>query len=85
MIQDTSLQAYESIQNKLGKKQEQVYLILKQIQPANNRQIAEHLNLPINTVTPRVKELRDKKLVGVADTGLDNKTGRPTIFWKCVK
>ena len=85
MIQETSLQAYESVLMELGERQLQVIRALNKLGQANNRMIADYLKLPINSVTPRVKELRDKKLIGVWDTAEDSVTKRQTIYWKLTK
>lgn len=85
MITETSLQAWESIKDNLGFKQRQVYLKLKEIQPATDVMIADSLRWPINTVTPRRGELANRfKMVGVAYTGKNDK-GRNAIYWRCVR
>ena len=48
----------------------------------NNREIAEKLNKPINSITPRTKELRAKGLVGKIGYKKDDKTNRKTILWR---
>ncbi len=85
MIQQTSLEAYEEVRKNLGTKQTMVYNALKEMKEANNQMISVFLNIPINSVTPRVKELREKRLVGVAFVGPDLNTGRQTIYWRVVK
>lgn len=84
MIQETSLEAYESIKDTLGKRQQQVYDCLKEIQPATNLMISKKLGLPINSVTPRVQELRNMKKVGVSSVKKDLNTKRTSIYWKIV-
>lgn len=85
MIQETSIQAYDSIFLTLGERQMQVVRALYRLGQANNRMIAEYLKLLINSVTPRVKELRDKKIVGVWEIIKDSVTNRETIYWKLTK
>jgi predicted ArsR family transcriptional regulator len=85
MIEETSLLAFELIKGELGQRQKQVYEALKKIQPATNLMISKHLKIPINSITPRVKELREKKLVGVAFVDIDLNTGRPAIYWRITK
>lgn len=85
MIQDTSLEAYDSIKPELGERQLSVYKALLQLREADNLTISKFLGLPINSITPRVKELRDKKLVGVAKVDISPITKRRVIFWKVVK
>ena len=84
-IEQTSLQAFESIKLELGKRQEQVYTALKILGEANNLMISRYLGLPINSTTPRVLELRNKRLVGVSRIGKCPHTRRNSIFWRCVK
>jgi len=85
MIQKTSLEAYKDISNTLGDRQLQVYLAIRKLVEADNLTISRFLNLPINSITGRVKELREKKLVGVSKVGISKITGRKVIFWKIVK
>jgi hypothetical protein len=84
-MEQTSREAFESIRNELSKRQEEVFMALKILEVANNRMIANYMNKPINTIVPRIFELRKLKLVGVAKTDIDTITKRKTIFWKCVK
>jgi len=82
MIQETSRLVFEEVKYNLGDKQKVVYNALKCLKTANNQMIGRKLGWQINSVTPRVKELREKKLVGVAFQGPDLNTGRKTIYWK---
>lgn len=84
-MENTSIEAYKSIRQELGKRQEEVYMALKILEVANNRMIAYYMNKPINTIVPRIFELRKLKLVGVAKIEIDTTTKRRTIFWKIVK
>ena len=84
MIQQTSLLAYrEIVDGKLGRNQKLVLEALEEIAPASNKQIAAHMNWPINSVTPRMLELRGQKLNKVvrAYVGKDA-SGRQAIYWK---
>lgn len=85
MVTDTSLLAYQEVRETLGERQKLVYEALKYLGEADNLSIARYLNLPINSVTPRIFELRKKKYVGVAKEGLSPVTGRKVIFWKIVR
>lgn len=84
MIQATSSLAFESIVGELGERQLQVLNALKILNVANNRQISEFVKLPINSVTPRILECRNKKLITVAKVDKDNVTNRQTIFWRAL-
>jgi len=84
-IQETSLLAYEEVKENLGEKQLTVLNALKKIQPATNSMIAKYLNLPINTITPRMHELRNqKKRVTYTYSDICPVTKRKAMFWKCV-
>ena len=81
-IQITSLKAYADVLETLGDRQIQVYKAIKDLRSANNLMIAERVGLPINSVTPRVKELRDLGVVRAHHKAYCPKTQRLTIFWK---
>lgn len=85
---DTSLSAYESIIDKLNEKQQKVLAILKADWTKNalcNYEIADWLDWPINCVTGRIKELRDKGLVVDDGKRPGPPTGRSVHYWKAVK
>lgn len=82
MIQDTSLLAYTEILENLGERQMQVYSAIAELGECSNTMIAEKLNLPISSITPRVNELRKKKAVREALRDYCPITGRKVIFWK---
>lgn len=84
-IQPTSRESYEQIKPELGTRQMEIYEYLKHFGPANNTMIAASLKLPINSITPRTFELRDKCLVGVSHIDRCPKTGRKSIWWKYLK
>jgi len=83
-VQQTSLEAFEEVRQNLGERQRQVFEILKEIQPATNTMIAHYLRLPINCITPRIFELRQKNLVEMSHIDKCPITGRKAIFWKVV-
>ena len=84
MIQQTSLNAFNEIQPNLGEKQQKVYLMLKDLSVANNLILAKKLNWPINTVTPRVLELRQKGLIVKDSLRPCPISHRITWFWRCL-
>ena len=57
MMQETSLEAWTSLQPKLQTRREQVMVAISFLGSATNMEIAEHLGWSINRVTPRVNEL----------------------------
>ena len=84
MIQETSLMAYEGIKIKLGQRQRQVLSLLEgSKEPLANREIAHALGREINSITPRVKELRDLGLV--EKKSLKTIFGRLSIAWGVVE
>jgi DNA-binding MarR family transcriptional regulator len=82
MIQDTSLLAYAEVLENLGERQMQVYKAISELGECSNTMIAEKLNLPISSITPRVNELRKKKAVRESHRDHCPITGRKVIFWK---
>ena len=84
MITRTSLLAYQEILENLGDRQMLVYKALRTLKEADNLIISKYLNLPINSITPRTLELRNKKLVTVSKVDLSPITHRKVIFWKVI-
>jgi len=80
-MQQTSLLAYEEASTRIGKHQQEVLAVIRDYQPVCNQQIAEVLDWPINTVTPRVKELREMHKVVEAKKDLYRPTNRTVIYW----
>jgi len=84
MMQQTSIFAYRALdEKKLNKRQQLVLDALLEVAPATNRMIADYLNWPINTVTPRCLELRGKGKVVAAYIGIDQ--GRKATYWRPLK
>lgn len=83
MIQDTSLEAYDNIQPTLGNRQRQILKVLEQFpQGRSNLSISRILGVPINSVTPRIKELRDLGIVIFSHYERDRVTNRNCMCWK---
>jgi len=61
-MDSNSLEAYRSIVESLGPRQQIVFEALRN-NPATNKTLAKRLGLEINQVTPRTLELRKKGLV----------------------
>lgn len=80
--QPTSILAYAEILEDLGWRQRQVYQIIRKLKSCNNLQISQELHLPINRITPRVKELRDYGIVMQHKKDICKETGKLVIFWK---
>lgn len=84
-VQETSLDSFIEINKDemgLGQRQLIVYSALLYLKRATNSMIAKHLRLPINCVTPRIFELREKELVEESHKDKCPVTGRSAIFWK---
>ena len=81
MIQPTSLEAYKILIPELGIRQQQIYDIITEHNHISNLDISRISKLPINSVTPRVKELRDKGLVIQCGFKRDHITQRKMMCW----
>jgi len=82
-VRDTSRAAYKEIEPKLGDKQKLVLSTIKKAKrPVNNQEIALHLALPINTITPRTNELLSIEKVELAFKAIYPPTGRKVCYWK---
>jgi DNA-binding MarR family transcriptional regulator len=83
MIQNTSIDAYRfDVLPRLGERQQIVLTALRtSSKPRCNQELADHLDQPINTITPRVNELVEKGLVKEAYRDIYTKTNRRVIFW----
>lgn len=83
MKQETSRIAYEEIRPELGKRQAVVFEYIKsaEIHPTNT-EISVGLRIPINQVTPRVFEIRNKGLVISAGKRLCRITKKLCLTWR---
>ena len=82
-VRDTSRLAYDEIAPKIGKKQALILqTIAKAKRPVNNQEIAIHLALPINTITPRTNELLSLDKVELAYKAVYPATKRKVCYWK---
>ena len=84
MSQQTSLLAFQEVQKNLGERQLQIYKTLQKLGEATNTMIARKYGVPINTVTPRIFELRRMGLVIYSYEDICPITNRKAIFWRCV-
>jgi transcription initiation factor IIE alpha subunit len=79
-VRSTSRQAYYDIIEELPTRQSEVYKALYYLGHACNLDIADYLELPINSITPRMNELvRDGHVIEVGKRL--SRTGRKSIFW----
>lgn len=82
MIQDTSMEAYQNIKPELGSRQKVVLDVIRHLNSPTNVEISRYLGLPINTITPRVNELRKKGLVCNAGKRNCSITGSMVYAWR---
>jgi DNA-binding MarR family transcriptional regulator len=83
-IRQTSMQAWFSVQPDLSAKQATVLAAIRNYGPITNYDLAEHLGLAINSITPRTGELVEKGLVRESHRELNPHTGRNSIAWVAV-
>ena len=82
-MMQTQLESYRLIQPELSFRQRQVYDALSRM-PCTNRELTNRLGLPINSITGRVKELRDKGMVRLNGKKYDSITNREVAEWRTV-
>ena len=83
-VRQTSKEVYfNEVEPKLGEKQTQVLVALKTARrPINDRELADYLGWPINTITNRRGELVEQKLVELACVDVYPKTNRKVSYWR---
>jgi len=82
-MQTTSLEAYNEIRKTLGNKQAEIFNVLLQNgKSMTNSELAKKLEWSINTVTPRIFELRGLNLVTEDTKRPCLITGRRAIAWR---
>lgn len=77
---ETSKASYRKL-NDLGDKQREVYDALKQIGPATDRELTEHLNWEINQLLPRRGELVDFGFIKKSGEKWNPATKRSVTLW----
>jgi len=83
MVQRTSIDSYKIVKETRKTVQQRIYdTILSRGGTATNRQISILTKIPINSVTARVKELRDAGRVHQAGTDYDSTTKRTVMTWR---
>ncbi|KKN10334.1 hypothetical protein LCGC14_1037720 [marine sediment metagenome] len=83
-MQQTSLDAYEGIKPELPGRKERVLNALGSIGPMSNAQLSVELDIPINQVTGRTRELVRAGRVYAYDKVLDLISNYPVIRWAVV-
>jgi Mn-dependent DtxR family transcriptional regulator len=84
-VQQTSVDAYLGVMPSLGDRQSAIYRLLMCEGPLSNKQIARLLEIPINSVTPRVHELRGLGLVIRSGYRTCPSTHCAEIVWEVVR
>lgn len=83
MVQQTSIDSYKIVKETRKTVQQRIYdTILSRNGTATNRQISILTKIPINSVTARVKELREAGTVKQAGTEYDSTTNRTVMTWR---
>lgn len=82
MIQQTSLESYKALLPTLSERQQVVLDVIQNHPGMSNHDIARFLDWEINCVTPRVNELRDKRMVTFCGNKIDRITERNVMTWE---
>ena len=80
---NTSFEALQAISSTLSRRQSEVLECLKVYGAGTNHEIAKRMEREINTITPRILELRRKGLVSSASSKIDV-TGHRAMVWVTV-
>lgn len=80
-VLDTSLLAYTDIKEELGARQKAILDVITYLGSCTNSEISKFSGLPINVVTPRVFELREKGCVILNCKRECKQTGRLAMAW----
>jgi|GEM_PF-4920674 len=81
-MRDTSLLAYSEVIENLGEKQMLVFRKLRELKFASNFQLSKELRIPVNRICPRIKELRDYKIVMFYKKDICQDTNKLVTYWK---
>ena len=84
MITETSLESYYLIKDKLNPLHRKILNLIRMYPGLCNTDISVIGKIKINTVTPRVKELRAFGLVEEDDKKFDRRTHRWVMTWRAV-
>lgn len=84
MVQQTSIDSFKIVKLTQKTAQQKIYDTILSRGTATNRQISILTKIPINSVTARVKELREIGTVEQAGTEYDSTTERTVMTWRVV-
>lgn len=79
---NTSMLAFDMIQQDLGNRQFEVYEGFKKLEYATNAMVAKQINLPINCVTGRSLEIRKKGFIERSHISKCPVTKNTAQYWK---
>ena len=85
MIQGTTLASWLQLQPDLGARQLEVLQALRFMRVATNKELAIFLSWPINSITPRVHELRNQHHLVTEAGRVKQKNGRFAIQWRVIE
>lgn len=82
----TSLEAYygEVVSHKTTMQRKVLELVLSAKRPVCNKEIADKMDMPINSITPRVNELVKGGRMEAAFKAIYPPTGRRVTYWRPV-
>lgn len=83
--QETSIKAYLELINEhqLGARQQTVFHAIRKYGDMTNLEVSQRLGIPINQITPRCLELRQKGLLSSKGIKLQD-NGKSAIVWGLV-
>lgn len=83
-MQTTSLSVYfDTVKPTIGLKQQTIFIALQMSKrPVCNQELSDYLKMPINSITPRILELRTLNKVELAFKAVYPVTGRMVCYWK---
>tara|TARA_R100001530_G_C4302453_1_gene150854 strand:- start:43 stop:297 length:255 start_codon:yes stop_codon:yes gene_type:complete len=76
MIKQHSLEAWIDICTELGRRQKEVLEGVKRLKLCTRLDLSDHLNKPINSITPRVNELMRKNLLVESGSKINPSTNK---------
>jgi transcription initiation factor IIE alpha subunit len=85
MVQQSSIDSYKIVKETRKTVQQKIYDTILSRGYATNRQLSILTKIPINSVTARVKELREAGTLEQAGTEYDSTTKRTVMTWRVLQ
>ena len=85
MVEDTSIEAYESTVSERMAQRERVLEIVREAKHPSSSDIARFTRIPRTSVTGRLRELEQDGLIMKGGTKLDPHTGKRVKWYKIVE